>query len=214
MDFQQALSRLADWDQSQIQLGPVHFAKITKEQKLWWLNRLHFVGAGNHLLWVTSLSLGPVLIYSHWSKQIPLHCILLCLYFWLLYISLTCSQLLLWKDCKKVVIIKALENYISCNRPHFLLLFYGCFAALQVIRFSLSNDIFLTWFLHLRSLFVLLFSLPMYVFVFFVHKMPLNACVCLSDLFPEKTYFPSRPCQAVSGRTQFTAGGNYCHLLT
>lgn len=43
---------------------------------------------------------------------------------------------------------------------------------------------------------------------------PLYVCTCLSASFPERTHSPSRPCQAVSGCTQFTAGGYSCHLLS
>lgn len=44
--------------------------------------------------------------------------------------------------------------------------------------------------------------------------LPLYVCMCLSASFPERTHSPSRPCQAVSGCTQFTAGGYSCHLLS
>lgn len=119
-----------------------------------------------------------------------------------------------------------LLSLFSCDcihtHPHLLLQSFWLRVS-ELCRLSiscLSDDVFPVWVLRLGSLFVRLFILSMYVCVFLCTAVPLCICVCaharlcLSGSFPEKTHFPSRSCQAVSGCTQFTAGGYRCHLLT
>lgn len=97
----------------------------------------------------------------------------------------------------------------------FFSLAIGASNAGVALHFLLSDDLFPVSVLHCRSVFVLVLILSKQVCVCVRRQFSsrVNACACLPASFAE-THFPSRPCQAVSGCTQLTAGGSCYHLLS
>jgi len=87
------------------------------------------------------------------------------------------------------------------EHPHLPLFSYWSRKALQVMHFFLSNDVFPVSVLRLGSLFVLLFSLSMYVRIFFraqdapLYSVCMRMCV-LVRFIPTEDSFPQ---QALSG---------------